>query len=705
MHSRLADRLHAARRRQFVGRADELALFQSTITAPELPFNVLHVFGPGGVGKTTLLAELSRISHQAHIFTIALDARHIEPSPDAFIDRLRTAMGLDAVDSPIQALAERAQRVVIFVDTFELLAPLDAWLRDVFLPQLPGDTLVVLAGRQSPSPAWRIDPGWQDLVRTISLRNFSPKESLAYLARRAVPPEQHQVVLDFTYGHPLALSLVADTFAQRPDLQFQPESAPDVVKSLLEQLIQQVPGPAHRAALEACALLRLTTEPLLAEMLAMPDAHELFEWLRGLSFVESGRQGLFPHDLAREALSADLRWRNPDWYAELHRRARTYFAKRVPQTHGPEQQRLLFDYIYLHRDNPVVRPFFDAMQSGPRPEDGGIGSVVPDAMLAADVPSLVAMVAQHEGDESARIADYWFGRQPDATLVFRDAARQPIGFVMMLALDRLSTEERAADPSTRAAWHYLDSHAPLRPGERGTIFRFWMAQETHQLVSPIQSLIFVNMVRHYLTTPGLAFTVLPCADPDFWAPMFAYADLMRLPAADFEVGGRSYGVYGHDWRSVPPMAWLALLAEREVAGAQAASPPVTESLLVLSQPAFSEAVRDAMRNFTRPDLLRKSSLLRSRLVVGRAGGTATEPERVAAMQAVIREAAEVLQCSPRETKLYQTLDRTYFRPAPTQEQAAELLDLPFSTFRRHLTNGVTRLTEILWHWELNGPGT
>ena len=36
----------------------------------------------------------------------------------------------------------------------------------------------------------------------------------------------------------------------------------------------------------------------------------LFEWLRGLSFVESGADGLFPHDLARDVLDADLRWRD-----------------------------------------------------------------------------------------------------------------------------------------------------------------------------------------------------------------------------------------------------------------------------------------------------------------------------------------------------------------------------------------------------------
>src|SRR5258708_33416648 len=107
---------------------------------------------------------------------------------------------------------------------------------------------------------------------------------------RNIPEDQHAAVLQFMHGYPLALSLVADEFAQRPLSQrtFEPDWAPDVIKALLERFVQKVPSPAHRAALEACALVRLITEPLLAEMLGTSDANELFNWLRDLSFVESG---------------------------------------------------------------------------------------------------------------------------------------------------------------------------------------------------------------------------------------------------------------------------------------------------------------------------------------------------------------------------------------------------------------------------------
>jgi hypothetical protein len=67
--------------------------------------------------------------------------------------------------------------------------------------------------------------------------------------------------------------------------------------------------------LEVCILAWATTEAMLADVLDAADAHHLFEWLRRLSFIEHGPYGLFPHDLAREVLDADLRWRNSDSYA------------------------------------------------------------------------------------------------------------------------------------------------------------------------------------------------------------------------------------------------------------------------------------------------------------------------------------------------------------------------------------------------------
>jgi DNA-directed RNA polymerase specialized sigma24 family protein len=44
----------------------------------------------------------------------------------------------------------------------------------------------------------------------------------------------------------------------------------------------------------------------------------------------------------------------------------------------------------------------------------------------------------------------------------------------------------------------------------------------------------------------------------------------------------------------------------------------------------------------------------------------------------------------------------YLNPARSQEEAAKLLDLPFSTFRRHLTEGLAAITDQLWQKEIGG---
>jgi hypothetical protein len=75
------------------------------------------------------------------------------------------------------------------------------------------------------------------------------------------------------------------------------------------------------------------------------------------------------------------------------------------------------------------------------------------------------------------------------------------------------------------------------------------------------------------------------------------------------------------------------------------------------------------------------------------------PER---LRSLLDEAAASLRDHPRDEKLYRALEATYLHPAPTQEAAAERLGLPFSTYRRHLTAGVDRVTGWLWQRELHG---
>jgi hypothetical protein len=123
-------------------------------------------------------------------------------------------------------------------------------------------------------------------------------------------------------------------------------------------------------------------------------------------------------------------------------------------------------------------------------------------------------------------------------------------------------------------------------------------------------------------------------------------------------------------------------------------------LVVLSRSDFDAAVKEALKQFVRPEALRDHPLLRSRLVARRSGLDAAEADRIHALRDAITEAADGLQADPKTADHYDAVRATYLDPHPTQEAAAESLDLPFSTYRRYLRKGIGEITDILWREEV-----
>jgi len=685
----VADRLRGARRRWFFGRTAERELFRHAAAAPEPPLSVLWVFGPGGVGKTTLLRALADEAADLGRRPIAIDLRAVEPSPPAFMAELARAYG-----APAEEALAAEERPVILLDTFEAGLALEDWLRETFVTALPVGAVTVIASRTRPGPAWRRDPGWHDLLRVVSLRNFGPDEARGILRQAGVSESLHERVIELTHGHPLALSLLLDVLAQEADEPPQLELAgvPDVVSALVASYVAGVPSPRHRLALELAARARFTTEGLLRAVVGNEHGEALFAWLRGLSFIEAGPHGLFPHDLARDVIDADLRWRDPAAHAHLHRQVRRDVVERLMTTEGLELQRALADLMFLHRGNPSAPAMWDW---------DSLGQVYADELRPGDRAPVLAMVERHEGPESAHIAAHWLERQPSAFSVFRAAESTPVGFVAQLSLHDADESDLARDPAARAVWAHAERHAPLRPGDELLFARFAMDAEAYQAPSRSFNVLTMRSTQDWLRRRQLAWYYLCFADAEASAPLMSYIRFRRAPEADFDVGARRYAVYARDWRREGAVTWLERMVERELGEEPAgpAEPAAATPVLALSQPEFAEAVRRALRDCRRPDALATNPLVRARLVSERRnGGTAADT-----LRDLLEQAVRTLHDDPRDAKLARALERTYLKPAPTQEAAAELLGLPFSTYRGHLTRGVERVAEWLWKRELYGP--
>ncbi|WP_235037447.1 AAA family ATPase [Actinomadura sp. K4S16] len=667
----VGDRLRRARRRRFVGRSGEIELFRGALADGD--FSVLFLHGPGGVGKSALLGEMAEAARQAGVAPVLVDARTITPEAGAF---------LRAVEAP-------RGRYAVLVDTYELLAPLDDWVRERFVPGLAADTVVVIAGRDAPSARWIADAGWHELLRVVSLRNLSPDDARAYLDVEGVPAELHERILRLAHGHPLTLSLLVDMIRRRREVPGALSGVPDVVRALLGRLVDEVPGPRHREALQICAHARFTTEELLRAMVG-DGAGPLFGWLRTLSFVEEREFGVFPHDVVRDILDADLRWRDPDGYAALHRALRAHLVERARAAREDElvRHRAVADIMFLSRDHPVVKGYWRL---------GGLGRLSVSELGPGGAETVLAMTREHQGHEQARFAARWIERQPGAFGIFRDDAGEPFGYAAYLALHEADEEDLQADPGTRAMWSHATRHGPPRPGESVLAWRFFVDTERGRRPSRSETMIRLWHGQEVITRGGKAWDLVTVpSDREYWDPLLSFFDFHHAPDASYRVGGMLYEVYAHDWRVLGVDDWLSLTAEREL-GAPVAAATAAAPELVLSQPEFADAVRAALRDLRRPDRLAGNPLLRSRLV-----RSADDPG--AALRSLLEETAEALRNDPREESLYRVVDRTFLRPAATQERAAEMLGLPFSTYRRYRNRAVERIAASLWEKELYGTG-
>ena len=186
----LGKRLERERVRRFVGRSRERELFAAWLEASsnrgapsgQEPFNVLWVYGPGGIGKSTLLRAFAETARNAGYLLAQVDGGRVMPTPDGIRSAVWESLtaGIDARTGPAPGSVP-AKPSVIMLDAAERLRPVEGWLREDFLPALPAETRVIIAGRRPPDATWRSDPGWRDLLRVVALRNLSPDQTRTLL--------------------------------------------------------------------------------------------------------------------------------------------------------------------------------------------------------------------------------------------------------------------------------------------------------------------------------------------------------------------------------------------------------------------------------------------------------------------------------------------------------------------------------------------
>lgn len=667
MGGTVADRLAASRRGALVGRADELAVLRSFLDDELLVLAYLH--GPGGVGKSTVVEVLAG---EAERPLLQVDCGDIDPTVDALL----TATGAMPPDG------------LLVLDRFEVFDGLAPWFWRSFVPTLSDSAKVVVAGRRPPPDVWLQDPAFRECALVLPLRNLAPPDAAA-LARSRGVTEEGRIgrLVKATHGHPLALVIATDitTEAAAGGSKGVLLDHPDAAARLLGRFLDEAITPLQRQALHVCGHARRVDRALLREVLDLdgPTADTILAWLRERPYAESRPDGLTLHDVVKDALDHDLRWRDREAFRRLHVRVREVLLERMTTAAEGEQHRCALDLVYLHRGNAAAQDLYALDDYAPlvaRP-------------LRRDDPVERSWLARTlEEHEHRGAAAHWWAEQRSARwTVFEDPLGAPSGAQVTLRLDALPAGVESHDPLAPQLFAAVCRLRPPEPGEVVLNHTFAPHSEEPAALRPLIDQMAATSLRQW-RTPALGWVVFGTEHPERYSPVWTYIGFEDIGSV--EIADHTYAIWARDFGRSPFHEWYTAMADVEIDDTGSVPPPVTSSI-ALSRAEFGSAVRVLLKDLHDTARVRRSPLTDSRL--------ATPGEPVQTLARRVREAVDRLARMPKLETAARAVDRTFVRPAGSQERAAEVLDLPFSTYRRHLTTGLERLEDLLWDWELHGP--
>jgi hypothetical protein len=632
---------------RFVGRTAELGFLEACL-GNDPPASVVLVYGPAGIGKSTLLRQLARRARIRAWDVFYIEGRELPPTPDA-------------MEAALEA-AQSSPRPLVLIDTYERMTALDGYLRRELLPGLPGEGLVVIAGRGAPDTAW-FESGWHEVARELELTALADTDALGLLEAHGVTDRRAPAIIEWAEGSPLALALAGDTAAR--DADWSPAEGaerPEIVRSLIRRVVDSELQGERLSALGVAATARVTTVELLGAVLRESDAEKAYERLRRLSFTEPLGDGLTLHELVRKTLRADFRRRDPERERELRRRIVDYLYER-----GRIGDPVISIELAHLIENPTIKWGF-----------GWEGSVEyrMDVVRPGDAEFVESLFTQRGHADWWHYSARFWAEAPERIGVARDREDRFSGFTISMS-PQTAPDFATSDPLL-GPWL---EHAQASSHLGDAVLWRDSIDLTGDPRGRVQAMLgMAGILRSGAPNPRFAYMPI---DPGMSAAV-SFAQVLgavHLEELDVVLDSRRMECHRIDYG---PGGVLAAQRARVYQELGLRNPQSEASPAQLAVDA--EAVREALRNFRVPHELARSPLAHGETV----------DERVAGVRQLLRDAAErAFGDSDNERLLQRVLVRGYLESESSHELAADELNLSRAAYFRRLRAGAERVAEYL----------
>jgi hypothetical protein len=537
---------------QFVGRDDELA-FLERLTSEPIP-SITFVNGIGGIGKSRLLDAFALRRRSTGAVVVRVDCRHVEPTESGFLRSLSLVAGGDivSVEDAAQRLGELGN-VVLVLDDIDALRLVDTWLRLVFVPALPPNVHVIFSGRNPPISAWLQMP-WRGAFRTLELAPLDDADAVALLTSVGIDDPQAGRINRIARGHPLALTLAAMTMQQADDPSLEALAFHRIVEELARRHLTEIGDPVTRRAVEAAAVVRTVTAPLLGAMLPDVAPSDVYERLRVLPLMRLARDGLQLHDSVRDAIALELRSSDPQRHLALRRVCWSHLMCELRAAPSSELWRCTADLLYL-LENPVVREAFFP---------SGAQRYAVEPARTSDAAAILAITEHHDGSAAAQIVDAWWKHGREGFGVVRERNGDMAGYHVLFEAASFNAAGALADP-VLAQWQAHLVASPVAPGERVLFVRRWLSHVDGEAPGAVQAACWLDIKRAYMAhRPHLRRVYLTLHDLGPYGAAATELGFVILDACTATIDGKQYYTAMLDFGPQSVDGWFARLVAAEL---------------------------------------------------------------------------------------------------------------------------------------------